>query len=103
MLLSNGPTTVEVQGRWIADAIKQIERQGIKYIDPLPESARAWKKRINEISDLTLFPTTKSTYMGGTIPGKVFEQGNYTGGIPQYLAEIRAALPKFDGFTTVKY
>lgn len=41
--------------------------------------------------------------MGGTIPGKVFEQGNYTGGIPQYLAEIRAALPKFDGFTTVKY
>lgn len=86
MLLSNGPTTVEVQGRWIADAIKQIERQGIKYIDPL-----------------TLFPTTKSTYMGGTIPGKVFEQGNYTGGIPQYLAEIRAALPKFDGFTTVKY
>ncbi|KAH1417459.1 hypothetical protein KXX64_003694 [Aspergillus fumigatus] len=102
-LLSNGPTTVEVQGRWIADAIKQIERQGIKYIDPLPESARAWKKRINEISDLTLFPTTKSTYMGGTIPGKVFEQGNYTGGIPQYLAEIRAALPKFDGFTTVKY
>jgi cation diffusion facilitator CzcD-associated flavoprotein CzcO len=102
-LLSNGPTTVEVQGRWIADAIKQIERQGIKYIDPLPESARAWKKRINELSDLTLFPTTKSTYMGGTIPGKVFEQGNYTGGIPQYLAEIRAALPKFDGFTTVKY
>ncbi|PKX97002.1 uncharacterized protein P174DRAFT_448675 [Aspergillus novofumigatus IBT 16806] len=38
-LLSNGPTTVEGSGRWIADAVKQIERQGIKYIDPLPESA----------------------------------------------------------------
>ncbi|KAF4155774.1 hypothetical protein CNMCM6069_007645 [Aspergillus lentulus] len=102
-LLSNGPTTVEVQGRWVADAIKQIERQGIKYIDPLPESARTWKKRINELSDLTLLPTTKSTYMGGNIPGKVFEQGNYAGGIPQYLAEIRAALPRFDGFNIVKY
>ncbi|GIC89723.1 flavin-containing monooxygenase [Aspergillus udagawae] len=102
-LLSNGPTSVEVQGRWVADAIKQIERQGIKYIDPLPESARAWKKRINELSDISLFPTTKSTYMGGSIPGKVFEQGNYTGGIPQYLAEIRTALPNFNGFNTVKY
>ncbi|KAF7122866.1 hypothetical protein CNMCM5793_000976 [Aspergillus hiratsukae] len=102
-LLSNGPTTVEVQGRWIADAVKQIERQGIKYVDPLPESAHAWKKRINELSDISLLPTTKSTYMGGSTPGKVFEQGNYAGGIPKYMAEIRAALPKFEGFDIVKY
>jgi cation diffusion facilitator CzcD-associated flavoprotein CzcO len=101
-LLSNGPTSVEIQGRWIADAIKQMERQSIKYIDPTPESARAWKKRINELSDCSLFPTTKSTYMGGSMPGKVFEQVNYAGGEYAYSQEIRAVLPTFTGFNVVK-
>lgn len=101
-LLSNGPTTVEIQGRWVADVIKQIERQGIKYIDPTPEAAKRWKKRINELSDISLFPTTKSTYMGGSIPGKVFEQVNYGGGEYEYSKEIRAALPDFKGFNVVK-
>lgn len=36
-LLSNGPTTVEVQGRWIADVIKQCEKNGTKYINPTQE------------------------------------------------------------------
>jgi cation diffusion facilitator CzcD-associated flavoprotein CzcO len=101
-LLSNGPTSVEVQGRWIADAIKQIDRQGIKYIDATPEASQAWKKRINELSDVSLFPTTKSTYMGGSLPGKAFEQGNYAGGLAAYAQEIRAVLPDFKGFTVVK-
>ncbi|KAL1982018.1 hypothetical protein VTN96DRAFT_1842 [Rasamsonia emersonii] len=101
-LLSNGPTSVEVQGRWIVDAIKQIERQGIKYVDPTPEASRAWKKRINELSDITLFPTTRSTYMGGNVPGKAFEQVNYAGGLPAYAQEIRSVLPEFKGFTVVK-
>ncbi|KAL2011491.1 hypothetical protein VTN00DRAFT_4209 [Thermoascus crustaceus] len=101
-LLSNGPTSVEVQGRWIVDAIKQIERQGIKYIDPTPEASQEWKKRINALSDISLFPTTKSTYMGGSMPGKAFEQVNYAGGLPAYAQEIRAALPEFKGFNVVK-
>ncbi|KAL1862432.1 hypothetical protein Plec18170_001258 [Paecilomyces lecythidis] len=101
-LLSNGPTSVEIQGRWISDAIKQMERQGVKYIDPLPESAVAWKKKINELSDISLFPTTKSTYMGGSMPDKVFEQVNYAGGEYAYSQEIRQVLPQFKGFNVVK-
>ncbi|PIG86246.1 steroid monooxygenase [Aspergillus arachidicola] len=101
-LLSNGPTTVEIQGRWIADAIKQMERQGIKYINPTAKAAKEWKAKINELSDKTLFPTTKSTYMGGSMPGKVFEQVNYAGGEYPYSKEIRAALPNFTGFDIVK-
>ena len=60
-LLSNGPTTIEVQGRWITDVIKSCERQGIKYIDPTEEATMEWKKKINHLSDISLFPTTKST------------------------------------------
>ncbi|KAI9733616.1 MAG: hypothetical protein M1834_003218 [Cirrosporium novae-zelandiae] len=101
-LLSNGPSSVEVQGRWIVDAIKKIERDGLKYVDPTPEATKEWKKRINELSDASLFPTTRSTYMGGSLPGKAFEQVNYAGGIPTYAVEIREVLEGWKGFRTVK-
>ncbi|EXJ65236.1 hypothetical protein A1O7_01577 [Cladophialophora yegresii CBS 114405] len=101
-LLANGPTAVEVQGRWIRDAIKLIDRNGFKYVNPTQEASQKWKTRINELSDMTLLPTTRSTYMGGSVPGKAFEAVNYTGGIPEYIKEIRAVLPSFKGFETVK-
>lgn len=102
-LLSNGPTTVAVQGRWIADTIAKIEANGIKYINPKAEAANKWKKHVVELNDRTLFPTTRSTYMGGSIPGKVYEPVCYSGGIPAYAAEIRQALDKWEeGFDLVK-
>jgi cation diffusion facilitator CzcD-associated flavoprotein CzcO len=100
-LLSNGPSSVEIQGRWIVDAIKKIQREDIKYIDPTPEATKAWKAKINELSDKSLFPTTRSTYMGGSLPGKAFEQTNWAGGIPAYKETIRAALPTLEGFRVV--
>lgn len=100
-LLSNGPTSVEVQGRWIRDAINNMVQQNIKYIDPTDDASKEWKKRINELSDCSLFPTTKSTYMGGSLPGKVFEQTCYAGGLAKYKEEIRAALPGWAGFRVV--
>ncbi|KAH8646178.1 HK97 family phage prohead protease [Xylariales sp. PMI_506] len=102
-LLSNGPATVEVQGRWIADTIRKISREGVKYINPKADATKAWKTRINSISDATLFPTTKSTYMGGSLPGKAFEQVNFAGGIPKYVEEIRDALEGWKGFEVVKH
>ncbi|RDW85443.1 hypothetical protein BP5796_03768 [Coleophoma crateriformis] len=101
-LLSNGPTTIEVQGRWIIDVIKNCERNGIKYINPTDEASKEWKKKINHLSDISLFPTTKSTYMGGSKPDKAFEQTNYAGGLHNYGEEIRRVLPALDGFHIVK-
>lgn len=62
-LLSNGPTSVEVQGRWITDVIKQCEKENIKYINPTDEASNEWKKHINELSEHSLFPQVKSTYV----------------------------------------
>lgn len=64
-LLSNGPSSVEIQTRWVRDAINKINRQGLKYINPTQEASEKWKKRIEELAAPTLFPTTRSTYMGG--------------------------------------
>lgn len=100
-LLSNGPSSVSVQARWIRDAINLITRQGIKYVDATKEASDEWKKRINDLSNATLLPTTRSTYMGGSVPGKAFEQVNYAGGIGAYRDEIRTALDDWKGFKTV--
>jgi hypothetical protein len=53
-LLSNGPTTIEVQGRWITDVIKYCERNGVNYINPTQEAQAEWKKKINHLSDISL-------------------------------------------------
>lgn len=102
MVLSNGVATVEVQGRWIRDTIKKINAQGLKYIDPTLEATLGWKQRINSLSENTLFSTAeRATYMGGGIPGKAFQQVNYTGGLGKYKEEIMAALPDWKGFRLV--
>ncbi|OAA63295.1 steroid monooxygenase [Niveomyces insectorum RCEF 264] len=101
-LFSSGPSSLEVQGRWIADAITKMERQQIRYMQPTAAATGTWKKRIYERSDETLFPTVKSTYMGGTVPGKVFEPVCYAGGIPDYQDDIRKALNDMGGFEIVK-
>lgn len=100
-LLANGPTIVEIQGRWIVDLIDKMQRNGIKYVNPKREAAEQWKKHILGLNDRTLFPTTRSTYMGGCIPGKVYEPVCYSGGIPAYKAEIRQALDSMEGFEVV--
>jgi hypothetical protein len=100
-LLSNGPSTVEIQGRWIVDLIDKMQQNGIKYVNPKREAAEQWKKHILELNDRTLFPTTRSTYMGGSIPGKAYEPVCYSGGIPAYKVEIRAALDSMEGFEVV--
>lgn len=102
-LLCNGPSAVEVQGRWIRDAIKQIDRRGVKYVNPTDEATKQWKQRINDLADATLFSKAKrSTYMGGSLPGKAREFVCYAGGLGNYGVEIRAALPGFQGFEVVK-
>ena len=100
-LLSNGPSTIEVQGRWIADAIAKMEQNNIKYINPKADAAKAWKQHIVDINNMTLFPTTTSTYMGGTVPGKKCEPVCYGAGVPAYATEIRTALDDMGGFEVV--
>ncbi|KAL7782420.1 hypothetical protein V8C37DRAFT_113458 [Trichoderma ceciliae] len=100
-LLSNGPTTVEVQGRWIADCIQKMQLNNIKYINPKHEASVAWKKDLVDLNNQMLFPTVRSTYMGGSIPGKVYEPVCFPGGIPWYAKLVRKALDDMSGFEIV--
>lgn len=100
-LLSNGPSSVEVQGRWIRDAIKLANKEKVKFVNPKKEASDAWKQRIIDLGNATLFPTTRSTYMGGTVPGKKNEMTCYAGGVGAYHDEIRKALTGWQGFEVV--
>jgi cation diffusion facilitator CzcD-associated flavoprotein CzcO len=95
---SNGPSCVECQGDWIVDAITKMEANNIKSIEATKEAEQHWKRTVNELSDMTLFPQTDSWYMGANIPGKPREQLNFTGGFPLYNKKIRSALEDWSGF-----
>ncbi|PON22632.1 hypothetical protein TGAM01_v208521 [Trichoderma gamsii] len=100
-LFSNGPTTIEVQGRWIADCIHKMQLKDIKYINAKHAASVAWKKNIVDLTNEMLVPTVKSTYMGGSDPKKIFEPVCYPSGIPKYAKDIRKALDDMSGFEVV--
>lgn len=79
---SNGPTCVEVQGDWIIAVIKRMKEQNIDYCDATLEAEKQWREKVTELSEKTLFPQTKSWYMGDNVPGKTREQLNFAGGFP---------------------
>lgn len=101
-LLSNGPTSVEIQARWIRDAIKKVKNEDFKYVNPTVEAQEEYKKRILALARGSLFVTTRSTYMGSAVPGKAFEPTCYHGGVNAYGPEIRAALDSWKGIECVK-
>ena len=83
------------------DAMVKLREQGINYCDATHEAEKEWREKITELSDKTLFPQTKSWYMGDTIPGKLREQLNFAGGFPLYSEMTRSVLDKgFEGFVT---
>jgi len=61
---SNGPTCVEVQGDWIIDTITKLRKEDIHYLNATKDAEEEWRRKVTELSDKTLFPTTDSWYMG---------------------------------------
>lgn len=98
---TNGPVFIEFQANWIRDLIRKMEAEGIRSVDSRPDVARAWYEEVQAISNMTLFPQTKSWYMGANIPGKRVEQLYYFGGLPLYQQKCNDAIgPKFvESFT----
>ena len=83
------------------DAMIKLREQGINYCDPTHEAEKEWREKIAELSDKTLFPQTKSWYMGDNVPGKLREQLSFAGGFPLYTQMTRSALDNgFEGFVT---
>lgn len=94
----NGPSCVETQADLILDTIQRLDREGKQYINATPAASQEWSADIQKVSDISLFPLTKSWYMGANIPGKKRELLNYPKGLPTYDRECKEALQGYTGF-----
>lgn len=100
--LSNGPPIIEIQIEWIAAAIRKMREQGIKAIDAQPPAAEKWRQDIQDMANLTLYPETRSWYMGSNIDGKPREMLLYLAGVDTYNRVAAEALSEWTGFDLVK-
>lgn len=89
---SNGPTTVQVQAKWLDKVFQQIIAEKIERFDATPEWEDDWTKEVHKEWDKKLFKLAKSWYSGANIPGKRVEPLNYTGGMPLYIKALDRSL-----------
>lgn len=81
--------------------MSMMRDQKIDYCEATHSAEKEWREKVTELSDKTLFPQTKSWYMGDNIPGKFREQLNFAGGFPLYQELTSKSLDKgFEGFVT---
>jgi cyclohexanone monooxygenase len=87
--LSNGPSSSELQGEELVGLLKYLREQGRTRIESTEAADRAWRKRIDDYAETTLFGRADSWYMSANMPGKARQMINYPMGIPDYLAQWR--------------
>jgi cation diffusion facilitator CzcD-associated flavoprotein CzcO len=89
--LSNGPSSSELQGDEIVELLKFMKDNGRSRLESTDQADKAWRQRIDEYVDATLFGRADSWYMAANVPGKVRQMINYPRGMPDYLAQWREA------------
>ncbi|PYH44653.1 flavin-containing monooxygenase [Aspergillus saccharolyticus JOP 1030-1] len=99
--LSNGPASIEIQSRWIVDAIRKMDETGLISVEPTEEAEKNWKTTVNTFTDMTLLGKADSWWVGANIPGKKREMLAFPGGLPLYEDICRQALQNWDGFVTL--
>ena len=97
--LSNGPSSSELHGDEIIEALEHLRTHGMSRIESTAEADRRWRDRIDDYAAETLFGQANSWYMSANIPGKKAQMINYPIGIPDYLEQWAIAKASgFDGF-----
>lgn len=64
------PLGGELTASWIGDCIQHMRDTNLGTVEASEEAEGLWNAEINDIADRTLYPQTKSWYMGANIPGK---------------------------------
>jgi len=98
-VLSNMLPSIEQHVNWIADCIGYLGDNGLASIEASSEAEDAWVAHVNELADLTLYPTCNSWYLGANVPGKPRVFMPYLG-FPPYVEKCNEVAAKgYEGFT----
>ena len=97
-VLSNMVPAVEQHANWIADCLAYLREHGIARIDAQPAAEDAWVGHVNDVANLTVFPSCNSWYLGANVPGKPRVFMPYIG-FPTYVAKCDEVAAKgYEGF-----
>ena len=83
-VLSNMMVSIEQHVEWITDCLDHLRRHAVATIAAEPHAENDWVQHVNEVGDLTLYPTANSWYMGANVPGKPRVFLPYVGGVGTY-------------------
>jgi cyclohexanone monooxygenase len=83
-VLTNVVMSIEQHVEWIAQCLADMGKRDATMIEPSQAAQDAWVETVNEVAAGTLFPTTKSWYMGANVPGKPQVFLPYIGGLGKY-------------------
>jgi cyclohexanone monooxygenase len=99
-VLVNMMVAIEQHVDWVAECIAYLGARGVASIDATVEAEDRWVRHVNEVANLTLFPTANSWYMGANVPGKPRVFMPYIGGLPRYSQICNdVAADDYRGFT----
>ena len=99
-VLVNMMVAIEQHVDWVAECIAYLGARGVASIDATVEAEDRWVRHVNEVANLTLFPTANSWYMGANVPGKPRVFMPYIGGLPRYSQICNdVAASDYRGFT----
>jgi cyclohexanone monooxygenase len=98
-VLSNMLPSIEQHVNWIADCIGYLGDRGLATIEATPDAEDAWVAHVNEVADMTLYPSCNSWYLGANVPGKPRVFMPYLG-FPPYVEKCNeVAAGGYEGFT----
>jgi cyclohexanone monooxygenase len=97
-VLSNMLPSIEQHVDWIADCLAYLGEHDVATIEATPEAEDAWVAHVNDVADLTLYPTCNSWYLGANVPGKPRVFMPYLG-FPPYVEKCNEVAAKgYEGF-----
>lgn len=83
-ILTNVVVAIEQHVDWIAKCIASMQQNQRVVAEAEANAEDEWVSHVNEVASKTLFPTTKSWFMGANIPGKPQVFLPYVGGLGNY-------------------
>jgi cyclohexanone monooxygenase len=97
-VLTNMLPSIEQHVEFIADCISYMRQRELHLIEACPEAEELWVAHVNEVADMTIYPSCNSWYLGANIPGKprVFLP---LLGFPDYVAKCNEVVANdYEGF-----
>ncbi|TSD94073.1 NAD(P)/FAD-dependent oxidoreductase [Skermania sp. ID1734] len=98
-ILTNGPTLIEQQGKWISDFLAHMRDNGYTYVDASPSAEEGFMEMHNTIANATLIPGTASWWTGTNVNGKPSGLLSWCGGFPEYRRLCDEAVADYAPFS----